>query len=123
MGILLACYVCEAQEARSGYQIPWNLICKPLWAKSTSCPLTSHTYVDMHTHMPQNKESYRAGERAQPLRALATLAEQPGLVLNTHTAAHKHLGLQFLLAPRTPRPTTLINSSRQTHSTKTIYAS
>jgi hypothetical protein len=36
-----------------------------------------------------------AGEKAQPLRPLAALPEDPGSILNTHMAAHKCLELQF----------------------------
>lgn len=33
----------------------------------------------------------KAGERAQNVNALASLPDDPGLVLSTHVAAHKHL--------------------------------
>lgn len=37
---------------------------------------------------------HRSGEMAQDWRALAALAEHPGLVPSTHALAHKHLQLQ-----------------------------
>lgn len=37
------------------------------------------------------KVCLKAGERAQNINALAVLPDNPGLVLSTHVAAHKHL--------------------------------
>lgn len=55
---------------------------------SYSCLFIIKLIVHMNISL---KVCSKAGERAQNVNALAALPDNPGLVLSTHVAAHKHL--------------------------------